>query len=160
MPLVARVTRAPGLSIGIMIFLTLISFAALPAGILKYQAFPTLESDVIQARILLPQGTPLSRTEETVANVNNALKQLDEEFSARQEGGRRMVKNISVLFNTNVDAYESGPHIATISADLLRAEERNGTVDELLSRWRELTGSLPDVVTLKFTDKDTHAAFS
>jgi len=154
MPLVKRVTSAPGLSIGILIFLMLVSVAAFPAGILKYQAFPSLESDVIQARILLPQGSPLSRTEEMVTYVDNALKQLDEEFSARQKDGRRMVKNVSILFNTNVDSYESGPHIATISADLLRAEERNGTVDEMLSRWRELTGNLPDVVALKFTDKE------
>ena len=154
MPLVTRVTNMPGLSIGIMIFLMLSSIAAFPAGILKFQAFPSLESDVIQARILLPQGTPLSRTEATVAKVNTALKQLDEEFSARQDGGLRMVKNISILFNSNVDAYESGPHIATVSADLLRAEKRNGTVDEMLRRWRELTGNLPDVVALKFTDKE------
>jgi len=154
MPLVKRVTNAPGLSIGMLIFLMLVSVAAFPAGILKYQAFPSLESDVIQARILLPQGSPLSRTEEMVTYVDNALKQLDEEFSARQKDGRRMVKNVSILFNTNVDSYESGPHIATISADLLRAEERNGTVDEMLSRWRELTGNLPDVVALKFTDKE------
>ncbi len=158
MSLVARVTKAPGLSIGIMIFLMLVSLAAFPAGILKYQAFPPLESDVIQARILLPQGTPLSLTEETVANINNALEKLDEEFSARQEGGRRMVKNISILFNTNADAYESGPHIATVSADLLRAEERNGTVDEMLTRWRELTGNLPDVIATKFTDLERGVA--
>lgn len=65
-----------------------------------------------------------------------------------------MIKNISILFNSNVDAHESGPHIATISADLLRAEERIGAVDEMLLRWRELTGSLPDVIALKFTDQE------
>ena len=101
MPMVARVTKAPGLSIGIMIFLVLISVAAFPAGILKYQAFPTLESDVIQARILLPQGTPLSRTEEAVSHVNTALKQLDEEnkrlkqIVADQALDIQMLKHIS-----------------------------------------------------------------
>ena len=132
--------------------------AAIPAGVLKYQAFPDLESDVIQARILLPQGTPLSRTEEIVAHVDAALRKLDEEFSARQKEGRRMVQNVSILFNSNVDAHESGPHVATVSADLLRAEERNGTIDEMLARWRALTGDLPDVIALKFTDKERGVA--
>ena len=158
MPLVTWVTNAPGLSIGIMIMIVLVSAAAFPAGVLKYQAFPNLESDVIQARILLPQGTPLNRTEEIVRHVYDALSQLDEEFSARQKGEQRMIKNISILFNSNVDAHESGPHIATISADLLRAEERIGTVDEMLLRWRELTGNLPDVIALKFTDKERGVA--
>ncbi len=158
MPVVIQVTKVPGLSIGTMMFLVLVSIAAFPAGILKYQAFPTLESDVIQARVLLPQGTKLSRTQEVVTILNAKLKQLDEEFSARQKNGQRMIKNISILFNTNIDAHESGPHIATISADLLRAEQRNGTVNELLARWRELTGDLADVVTLKFTDKERGVA--
>ena len=158
MRLVTQATRSPAASIGIMVALALVSFATIPAGILKYQAFPDLESDVIQARILLPQGTPLSRTEEVVARVNGALKQLDDEFSKRQTKGRRLVQNITVLYNTNADAYESGPHVATVSADLLRAEERDGTIDEMLARWRELTGNLPDVVALKFTDKERGVA--
>ncbi|NQU59252.1 MAG: efflux RND transporter permease subunit [Rhodospirillales bacterium] len=157
-PQVARAVRQPYLALGAMMALAMVSYATIPAGLLKYQAFPTLESDVIQARVLLPQGTPLERTEGAVEQMINALKQLDEEFSARQSGGRRMVKNISVLYNTNVDAYESGPHLATVSADLLRAEERDGTVDEMLTRWRELVGDLPDVVALKFTDKERGVA--
>jgi hydrophobic/amphiphilic exporter-1 (mainly G- bacteria), HAE1 family len=157
-PQVARAVHQPYLALGIMLALAMLSFATIPAGLLKFQAFPSLESDVIQARVLLPQGTPLERTEGAVEKMTNALKQLDEEFSARQSGGRRMVKNISVLYNTNVDAYESGPHLATVSADLLRAEERDGTVDEMLTRWRELVGDLPDVIALKFTDKERGVA--
>ncbi|MCK4867329.1 MAG: efflux RND transporter permease subunit, partial [Alphaproteobacteria bacterium] len=158
MPLVGRAIRAPYLSLGVMIALVTISIATVPAGILKYAAFPELESDVIQSRVLLPQGTPLERTEEAVARVVDALHQLDKEFSARQEGGRKLVRNISVLYNTNVGSFESGPHLATVSADLLRAEERTGTVDEMLSRWRELVGGIPDAISLKFTDKERGVA--
>lgn len=157
-PQIAKAVRRPYLSLGVMIGLLLVSFATIPAGILKYQAFPNLESDVIQSRILLPQGSSLERTEEVVARVVKALHQLDEEFSARQSDERRMVRNISVLYNSNIDAFESGPHLATISADLLRAEERDGTVDEMLSRWRELVGTVPDVLFLKFTDKERGVA--
>ncbi len=158
MPLVGRAIRAPYLSLGVMVALVMISFATIPAGILKYSAFPELESDVIQSRVLLPQGTPLARTEEVVARVVDALRQLDEEFSARQKAGQKLVKNVSVLYNTNVGSFESGPHLATVSADLLRAEERTGTVDEMLARWRELVGGVPDVISLKFTDKERGVA--
>jgi multidrug efflux pump subunit AcrB len=157
-PWIAKAVRQPYLSLGVMIGLLMVSYAAIPAGILKYQAFPTLESDVIESRILLPQGTPLERTEEVVAQVVDSLHQLDEEFSVRKSGERRMVRNISVLYNSNIDAFESGPHLATVSADLLRAEERNGTVDEMLGRWRELVGAVPDVISLKFTDKERGVA--
>jgi len=154
LPIVDKVTKSPQLAIGIMISLVLMSFAVIPAGILKYQAFPDLESDVIQARIILPQGTPLSRTEELVSQLVGALHTLDKEFTTRQPKGQTLLQNVSVLFNVNVDAHESGPHVATVSADLLPAGTRNGTVDEMLSRWRILVGELPDVIALKFTDKE------
>lgn len=154
LPIVEKVTGNPQLAIGIMIFLVLISFATIPAGLLKYQAFPDLESDVIQARITLPQGTPLSHTETLVSQLVEALHTLDDEFTPRQPNNRPLVNNISVLFNTNVDAHESGPHVATVSADLLPAGTRHGTVDEMLNRWRLLVGELPDVIALKFTDKE------
>lgn len=157
-PMVAKVIGRPYLSLGVMLGLVMVSFATIPAGLLKYQAFPNLESDVIQSRILLPQGTPLERTEEVVAQVVTSLHQLDDEFSTRQSGGRRLVTNISVFYNSNVDAFESGPHLATVSADLLRAEEREGTVDEMLGRWRTLVGDVPDVIALKFTDKERGVA--
>jgi len=133
--------------------LILIFYAAFPAGLLKYRALPNLESNVIQARILLPQGSPFERTEEIVKQIVAALKKLDDEFSALQhkDNGKqkRLVKNISVLFNTNKDAYENGSHLATISADLLPAEQRVGSIDNMLNRWRELSGVPADVIALK-----------
>ena len=146
------------LVLGLALLALMASYATLPAGILKFRAFPQLESDIIQARILLPQGTPLKRTEAVVKRIIEALAKVDDEFSKQQKNGVRLVRNTSVLFNTNVDAYESGPHIATISADLLRAEQRNGSIDDMINRWRVLSGELPDVIALKFTDRERGVA--
>lgn len=156
--LLRRTVNQPYLTLGVLLALVIVSFATIPAGMLKYRALPVLESDVIQARVLLPQGTPLSRTEEVVEQLVTGLKALDEDYSSRQSHGQRLVQNISVLFNSNVDANESGPHLATVSADLLRAEERVGTVPEMLADWRARVGELPDVLLLKFTDKERGVA--
>ena len=161
-PLVRKTIAQPYLTLGIIMSLILILCASFPAGLLKYRALPNLESNVIQARILLPQGTPFNRTEEVVNQLVTALKKLDEEFSALQDKAhgkqKRLVKNITVLFNTNKDAYESGAHLATISADLLPAEQRVGRIDTMLNRWRELTGEPIDVIALKFTDRERGVA--
>lgn len=143
---------------GLMVLVLLLSIATIPAGMTKYRAFPELESDVIQARILLPQGTPLTRTEEVVEQLERALQQVNDEFTPSQPEGKSMVRSISVLFNSNVDAFESGPHLATISADLLPAEVRSGAIDDLLNRWRELAGVVPDVIALQFTDRERGVA--
>lgn len=154
LPAVKKTTSNPQLTIALMLLLVLVSVATIPAGKLKYQAFPDLESDVVQARVTLPQGTPLQSTEEIVSELVTALQIVDKTFSARQPEGQSLVKNITILFNTNVDAHESGPHVATVSADLLPAGTRVGTVDEILENWRSLVGQPPGVAVLKFTDKE------
>lgn len=146
------------LTFGLAVMMVLAAAAALPSGLLKFRAFPELESDVIQARVLLPQGTPLQRTQETVRQVVQALKEMDDKFSKQQEGGQRLVKSYSELYGVNVDAYEGGPHVATVSADLLSAEERVGRIDEMLNSWRTLTGDVVGAIVIKFTDRERGVA--
>ncbi|MCP4273187.1 MAG: efflux RND transporter permease subunit [Gammaproteobacteria bacterium] len=157
-PLVSLSVKRPYISLGVMLFILLTSFATIPAGMLKFRAFPQLESDVIQARILLPQGTSLNRTEEVVAKVEAGLKALNTDYAPRQKGGIDLVRNVTALYNNNVDSKESGTHIATISADLIRAENRNGSIEQMLLDWRELTGDVGDVINLSFTDKERGVA--
>jgi multidrug efflux pump subunit AcrB len=78
--------------------------------------------------------------------------------SARQDGEVRLVRNVTVLMGINVDAFESGPHLATVSADLLAADQRVGTLDDMLEHWRGLVGLPADVISLKFTDKERGVA--
>ncbi|MDP7626121.1 MAG: efflux RND transporter permease subunit, partial [Rhodospirillales bacterium] len=74
------------------------------------------------------------------------------EVTPNQPGGQALVKNINITFNSNIDAYESGPHIATVTVDLLGTEERTLNVDQVLNRWRHETGKLTDVIALKYTE--------
>ena len=157
-PLVSLSVKRPYISLGVMLFVLLLSFATIPAGWLKFRAFPQLESDVIQARILLPQGSSLSRTEEVVAKVEAGLKALNADYAPRQKQGMDLVRNITALYNNNIDSNENGTHIATVSADLIRAENRNGSIDQMLLDWREHTGDVGDVINLSFTDKERGVA--
>jgi len=129
-----------------------VTLGLVAGGYLKFRAFPDLEGDTIEARVLLPQGTPLRRTDEVVARLRQGLRSIDERFSARQPGGRRLIQNVSTHYNKNLDSYEKGPHVVTVRADLLTAEARVGTVDEIINEWRTETGSLPDVLALSFKE--------
>jgi multidrug efflux pump subunit AcrB len=138
--------------VGVIVALFLFSLGMLVGGKLKFQAFPDIEGDIIEARLLLPQGTPLWRTEAVVARITRALAQVNEEFTPLQVDGSHLVKNVQVQFNVNQDANENGPHVATVTADLLTAEERVGKLDDIINRWRELAGELPDVLALNFKE--------
>lgn len=138
--------------IGGIIGLFLLSLGMLVGGKLKFQSFPDLEGDRIEARLLLPQGTPLWRTEQVVDQILGGLDRVRQEFDPLQEGETPIIESTQVRFNSNPDAGESGPHLATITVNLLTAEQRNGRLDDIIHSWRLGTGEIPDAVALNFKE--------
>ena len=137
---------------GLVVMLFLASISMLAGGILKFRAFPELDGDVIEARLLLPQGTPLARTEAAVERITQALARVDAAFTPEQPDGRALVRNVLIQYNKNADSFETGPHLATVTADLLSGELREGRIDDFLSLWRREVGEIPDVLSLTFKE--------
>lgn len=140
------------LLLGIVIFMFLASISMIAGGYLKIKAFPDTEGDVLQARILMPQGTSLSRTTEVVDKVVAAMLRINDELTPQQPGQQALIGNHSVLFNTNADAGESGPHVATVSIDLLSTEERTVTIDTITATWRKYVGEISDVINIAYKE--------
>jgi multidrug efflux pump subunit AcrB len=132
--------------------LFILSVGMLVSGRIKIQGFPDLEGDVVMARLLMPQGTPLERTEETVQHILAALERTNEAFAPEQPEGQDLVDQVFVQFGVNSEAFESGPHVATITVDLLSAEERSGTIEAYLAEWRRQIGPIPDVLHLTLSE--------
>ena len=138
--------------VGGVVALFLLSIGMLMGGHLKFQLFPTIEGDVVEARIMLPPGTPLWRTEQVVAQVSAGLEAMNQEFTPLQRESQPLVRNTHVRFNYNQDAGESGAHLATVTADLITAEEREGNLKDMIRRWREEIGEIPDILTLNISE--------
>ncbi len=140
------------LTLGVLIMLLVLAVAMPAGGKLKFVGFPDLDGDVVEARILLPQGTPLARTEEVVAALVESLERVNAFYQPRQPENADLVRNVAVIFGDNPDAFESGPHVARVVVDLLGAEVRDAALDEFRSVWRQETGILADVISIKFTE--------
>ena len=138
------------LAVGSTVAVFMVSVGMVATGHLKFRAFPDTDGDVIMARILLPQGTPLSRTEALVTRLTDAIEEVDAQFTPLQPHGRHLIENVSIQYNVNTEASESGAHVATVSADLISAEIRNARVDDVINRWRSQVGEVTDVISLKF----------
>ncbi|MCC2113869.1 MAG: efflux RND transporter permease subunit, partial [Hyphomicrobiales bacterium] len=82
----------------------------------------------------------------------DGIKAVDAELTPRQPDGQNLVKAVTVLYGQNPDAFETGPHVAHVVIDLLSAEVRSGTTDEIIASWRKRTGDIPDVIALTFTE--------
>lgn len=149
----AIVWRYPVL--GMVLSLFLISLALVVGGGLKMRAFPELEGNVMEARLLLPPGSPLGRTEMVVQRLLTALEEVNTHYRPLQPGGASLVQHVAVYYNRNMDAYEQGPHMATVLVDLLDSQVRHAPQEGVIDLWREKTGAPADVLSLKFA-KPTH----
>lgn len=137
---------------GLSIAVLLVSVAMLAGGYLKFTAFPELDGDTIVARILLPQGTPLSRTEEVVARLVAGIEVVNDELTPEQPDGAALIRHVSVFYGLNRDAFETGSHVATVSVDLLPSALRSSRPDMVMERWRDTVGLVPDVLSLKYAE--------
>jgi len=138
--------------VGAVLGLFVASLGLVAGGVVKFQAFPDIDGDVVEARLVLPQGTPLGRTREVVRRITDGLARVNERFVPRQPGGQDLVRTVYVRFNQNPDAFENGPHVATVTADLLTAERRNARLDDVFAAWREEVGQPADVLSLAYTE--------
>ncbi len=140
------------LFIATVIGVFILSLGLVASGKIKFQGFPDLEGDIVVTRLLLPQGTPFSRTESMVKHILTALDQTNQKFKPHQSGQQDLIQNAYVQYNLNTEAFEKGSHVATITVDLLTAEKRSGTIDEYLAYWRKEIGELPDIVSLTLSE--------
>lgn len=138
------------LTLGTAIGLFVITISLFPAGVIKFKAFPDLEGNVLEARIIMPQGTPFDRTEAIVAQLLTSLEQAQQRLPLEDEG--ELIRHIQVFYSNNADAGEEGAHLATISLDLLDSERRNTSLNELRRLWLETTGSIADAVSVQFKE--------
>ena len=151
-PVLDRAIDYRYLTLGLVLMLIILAIAMPVGGKLKFVGFPELDGDVLEARLLLPQGTPLERTEAVVERIIAALDTVNAEFKPRQPGEQDLVQHVTVLFGENPDAYESGAHVARVVADLLGAETRNASLDAVRNQWRAAVGEPADVISLKYTE--------
>jgi hydrophobic/amphiphilic exporter-1 (mainly G- bacteria), HAE1 family len=140
------------LTLGLVLAAMLVSVGMIAGGKLSFMAFPDIDGDVVEARLLMPQGTPLGRTEAVTDRIVAALKEIDAELTPMQPEGKDLMRHVSVRYGVNADSFESGPHLATVTVDLLGAERRTVSLDEIVERWRAALGEVPDVVSLAFKE--------
>jgi multidrug efflux pump subunit AcrB len=134
--------------LGAVLAVMLGSAGFMAGGHIGSEAMPAIDGDVLEADILMPQGTPFSRTQRVAKQVEAAVRELDARYTSEQPEGAPLVEAIQVRFNHNSSAGEAGTHVATVMVDLLTAERRSISIDELTNAWREEIGEIAGIQSL------------
>jgi len=140
------------LTVGICVMIFLGTLALLAGGLVKFQAFPNVEGNQIEARIELPASATLKDTRAVVANVVSALERMDEALSPRNPEKASLLENVLVRFNENSDAGTNGAHLATINVDLIEGALRDAGNQEILTVWRQEIPATLDVRRIVITE--------
>ena len=137
-------------TVGTALAMLVFSVGLITTGTVKFKAFPDLEGNAVDARVLLAQGTPLAETERVMKTLLTALAKTTKTLNKNES--EPLVKNIQLNYGQHNDAPENGTHLATISLDLLSTEKRNTKMAELTSLWRQNSGDLPSVISIQFRE--------
>ncbi len=138
------------ITVGVALAMFVFSIGLIATGTVKFKAFPDLEGNSVEARILLAQGTPLAETERVMAKLLTALEQTAEILD--QNETEPLIKNVQLNYGVHGDVPENGTHLATITVDLLSTEQRNTKMVELTSLWKKNSGDLPSVLNIQFKE--------
>ncbi len=138
-------------TVGIAFAMLILSIGIMVTGIVKFKAFPDIEGNSVDARVLMPQGTPLTETEAVIATLLKGLDISLQELNKSEP--ESLVKNTQINYGTHGDVPENGTHLATITLDLLNTEKRNTSIKELTTLWQKNSGALPNVLAIQFREK-------
>lgn len=130
----------------------IVTVALMRGGYVQREALPDIDGDVLEARILMPQGTPLSRTEKVTERVIAALDDVNTQLGPDQPDRAPLVQTVQALYGQNTTAGETGPHVATISVDLLGAERRGTSLDQLIAEWQASIGTVPGAIEITLAE--------
>ncbi|TFH21501.1 MAG: efflux RND transporter permease subunit, partial [Myxococcales bacterium] len=142
----------------------IVTTALVATGRVKVRFFPNAEADNVVATLTMPQGTPYETTAAAIDRLELAAQTTADEFKAdlKTEGGRPFRHIFSSLgaqpfgaSRGHSSSRRSGgsglSHLAEVNIELAPAQNRAFSGVQVLERWRELAGPIPDAVELLYS---------
>ncbi len=136
-PFLAKCMRHRYVTLSSFIAVLIVSCAALGSGIARFEFFPDVPGDNIQASIIMQDGVSSESLLEALETVEAAAFKVDADYRRANPGTMGLVEH--VLFYTESDV--NGVFIVS----LFPAEERELSSLEFERMWREEVGNLPNV---------------
>lgn len=143
-------------------FALLVCTAAIVAGgHMRFSFFPPIQANYVTAALTMPQGTPAWVTAEGVAHLAASAERLREEIDAEfGRGDESLIRHVLAAVGEHptkasqrqgppsATRAAAGAHLGEVALELVPAEQRVISAEDVEKRWRELSGSIPDAEEL------------
>ncbi|MFY0651520.1 MAG: efflux RND transporter permease subunit [Cyclobacteriaceae bacterium] len=131
------------LGFAIPIFLLILTVASIGGGIIRFTFFPRIASDRVAIVLRMPQGTHESITDSIISEIEKAAWLVNEDFTARQSGGKSVFENITKRIGP-------GSSQASLNINLLPGEERDFPSFAISTAINEKVGNIPEAESVEF----------
>ena len=145
-------------TLAVAVGVLLIASGFVKSGRQTFQFFPSVEGDVVRAKLKLQPGTPASFTADAIARIEASAEELRSEIDEGREGDSVIRFSMS---SVGMQVGQGGPggddtraqneNVGEVVLELLPVAERRLTSTQIKDRWRELTGAIPDALSLTFS---------
>ena len=128
-----------------LIFMTLVF-----SGWLKLAFFPKVEGDMAVASVSFPRGTPVAKTQQAVAYIEQQALALKQQLG--EENNREQLLNSMGIIGMQPMSRsgKQGSHVGEVAIELAPSETRALSSGEILRLWRENVGEVEGASRLSF----------
>jgi multidrug efflux pump subunit AcrB len=134
----------------------LVTVAVVSSGRMRFSFFPAVDGDFVSARLTMPQGVPVSLTEDAVLEIEAAARrvkaQLDEEFPDVE-----VVRHVLATVGSQPGRSSrgsavstGGSHLGGVQIELIGGDDRPITAGQIAQLWRDETPEIAGAEELLF----------
>ncbi len=153
-PLAERTLDHRYLAFSTGLALLLLTVGYVKSGRISLIAIPRVESDLAAVNLVLPFGSPASRTRAILVRLEAAANRLMEEYGGRAKVCRGVFTHVGGLARGRGPMSRGGGsgkgHLGTVQIFFIGADRRPFSTQEFVARWRKLTGPVLGVESLVF----------
>ena len=143
------------------ITMLVLCFGIWKAGWIKFTFFPKVEGNTMRCYITMPTGSPVERTREVIAYIENTGRELLAEMDRKRPQNDPPLLEYSLSLvgrhTGRGGTIGTGGHLGQVWLNLLDSEERNISTAKLTRLWRRKIGTIPDAQLISFRS-EIHSA--
>jgi multidrug efflux pump subunit AcrB len=144
-PFVERCVHRRYLTGAVFLSMLILTLGIIASGTVRVVWSPEAEGEFIEVDLQMTEGTPQRRTLEVIEQIAAALREVDAEYRAENNGQGLLRNQFS---------FSRGMTGGFMLAELVLAEQRELTTKEVTNQWRERVGEIPGTEVLSFTSDD------
>ncbi len=135
--------KAPLIAILLVFGIMYLTVGALNSGKIKSTFFPTIDQDVITAKLELPLGTDESRTSAQLERMEEKVWEVNKKYAAQRSDGRQVVNYVERVIGPNSNE-------GYLNIYLLEGDKRGILSFKIADSIREAVGPIPEARNLSY----------